>query len=643
MQLSVGISLTYPGSAAASLTGAEAFLADYSSDGQGYAHYFSGATPSVKIRDTATPANNVDTSLASFDAYNSVLTYTSPSPKNVMQSDGYVKYSAHNFARYSEDATNVVWRFANTGMNSADGDVTTAPDGSATADGFTEDTSTGVHRVYYYDGSTGLVAGLDYRLAFRIKGNGRTKFFIQSPPLGNASTAIDLVAVTSSNSNWSITALPDDWFLVEGTATASASGAFSFYTMYDDGSGTTYTGDGTSGMYWWGLQLHRAPADETYLPTTSTARYALPIEYDTSGDAIGVLVEPAATNLFTDSRDFSQSSWAKNGVTVTVNDTTDASGGSEMDLILETATNNYHGAYDTVGSLTTASPYTISTIVKKHSRRYIVIGIVRTANTGCVAQFDFDTGAFVYTFANGTDYALNSTNVDDLGGGFYRISAVVETGNASDFPGVFSTDQLFTTGTLHENFFIGDITKGFYADHMQFEAGSVATSPIVTAGSTVTRAADDLEIATSAFPLGSAHTIYAEWEALYLTTYSGVMSLHDGTTGNRFYMRTEFVATDFRAQCVAASVTTSNLDPTVTLAADTFYKTAFALDTNDFGGAIDGGTVATDASGVLPTGLTKLNLMSDTPATTAQLHGHLKAIAYIPERITDANLVVMTT
>ena len=636
MYLSVGISLTYPGSAAASLTGAEAFLADYSSDGQGYAHYFSGATPSVKIRDTATPANNVDTSLASFDAYNSVLTYTSPSPKNVMQSDGYVKYSAHNFARYSEDATNVVWRFANAGMNSADGDVTTAPDGSATADGFTEDTSTGVHRVYYYDGSTGLVAGLDYRLAFRIKGNGRTKFFIQSPPLGNALTTIDLVAVTSSNSNWSITALPDDWFLVEGTATASASGAFSFYTMYDDGSGTTYTGDGTSGMYWWGLQLHRAPADETYLPTTTAARYALPIEYDTSNDAIGVLVEPAATNLLVQSSSHA-TSWTNSGGSVTANNATGTSGEIDADTFVETAATTSYAHYQS-GSFGTNQPFAFSVELNMVNRRYVALAVhADNAVDACAAIFDLQAGGSTDTGTIGT-YSAVTAGTEDLGNGWYKCYLTATTtgaiGQVKVSPVDTATDTLVAWGDYASP--VGVNGDSYEIGNAQLELGSVVTSPIVTAGSTVTRLVDNITIATTAFPYSSsASTMF-------------VFGKYDRPVSTLIPFGSSSSSVEIRSQSsdtTALGVAGGDLFVVATAGSGAWDtgsggKVAQAFDASNLSVCFNNGTVGTDTG--TSASITYLSVGSRS-AGVLPFGGHIKSIAYIPERITDANLGVMTT
>lgn len=601
--------------------------------------FFDGATPSVKIRDTATPVNNVDTSLESFDAYNSVLTYTSPSPKNVMQSDGYVKYSAHNFARYSEDATNVVWRFANAGMNSADGDVTTAPDGSATADGFTEDTSTDVHRVYYYDGSTGLVAGLDYRLAFRIKGNGRTKFFIQSPPLGATSTTIDLVAVTSSNSNWSITALPDDWFLVEGTATASASGAFSFYARYDDGSGTTYTGDGTSGMYWWGLQLHRAPADETYLPTTTAARYALPIEYDTSSGAIGVLVEPAATNVFPYSKDFSQADWSKYQSVLTKDQTgidgvansayefsDDGGGGSSFVRMNETVT-------------VTSGANIFSLIVKKTGTTdyaYLETASFDASSTGH-SYFKFSTGVVH------SEHANHTAAIADLGNSFYEISIAFTT--TTDLAGFLYFGASGGGASASDAPRDGNTT--FIVDHAQLETGSKTSSRIITAGSTVTRLVDDIGIATSDFPFNTATgTLYVEGihkadtggyyahlgegvntSGMSVTTASssrGVTTLRNGSAASSTIHINVAAATDW------------NNDETVNKA----FLSHSATDGSAGWNGVEKGSVT--AVTVDLTGMTNLNIGQST-AGTLRHNGHIKSIAYIPERITDANLLVMTT
>lgn len=105
---------------------------------------------SVLIRDTATPANNIH-SVGTFVNGVAVgpqakLTYTAPSLKLCLQSDGYYKYGPHNYANFSSAFDNAEWS-KDTGTIVAN--ATTAPDGTTTADKYVSSNSTThLHRFY---------------------------------------------------------------------------------------------------------------------------------------------------------------------------------------------------------------------------------------------------------------------------------------------------------------------------------------------------------------------------------------------------------------------------------------------------------------------------------------------------------------
>jgi hypothetical protein len=70
-------------------------------------------------------------------------------------------------------------------------------------------------------------------------------------------------------------------------------------------------------------------------------------------------------------------------------------------------------------------------------------------------------------------------------------------------------------------------------------------------------------------------------------------------------------------------------------------KVALAFAENDFAALIDGGTVATDASGTLPSASTLV--IGDRSQISAPINGHIKSIQYYPRRLTNAQLQELTT
>jgi hypothetical protein len=174
-----------------------------------------------------------------------------------------------NLVRYSQDITNSVWKFSNPGTTST-GNSTASPSGVTDAGKLQEDSSTGEHRLFFYDSGAGIVSGTTYTLSLWVKAAGRTKFSLS--PVGTSGlslTGIDLTAETSSNADFSLEEYPSGWWRIAATKEATGTGVYSFTLNLDNDSGTSYTGDGSSGVYIWGLQLEASSAATSYIPTTS--------------------------------------------------------------------------------------------------------------------------------------------------------------------------------------------------------------------------------------------------------------------------------------------------------------------------------------------------------------------------------------
>lgn len=75
--------------------------------------------------------------------------------------------------------------------------------------------------------------------------------------------------------------------------------------------------------------------------------------------------------------------------------------------------------------------------------------------------------------------------------------------------------------------------------------------------------------------------------------------------------------------------------------ADQFHKVAFAYKVNDVAASMDGAVVQEDTLAVMPTGITTLRLGNDTGGNA--LEGHIKEFRYYPRRLTNEELVTLTT
>lgn len=143
-----------------------------------------------------------------------------------------------------------------------------APDGTATADEITENTANARHRVFK---SVFVTSGVKVTVSVFAKRNGRN--FIELPAIINNGLAdkdalFDLLNGTSTAGK--IEPLGDDWFRCSHTYTTSNT-SLTYQVRLSDGASISYEGDGTSGVFLWGLQVEELPFATSYIPTTTAA------------------------------------------------------------------------------------------------------------------------------------------------------------------------------------------------------------------------------------------------------------------------------------------------------------------------------------------------------------------------------------
>ena len=330
-----------------------------------------------------------------------------------------------------------------------------------------------------------------------------------------------------------------------------------------------------------------------------------------TGESLGLLIEESRTNLFIYSEQFNQANWVAFGSTVKVSaDTAVAPDGTttadKITLSDDGATPNsqlYQSRTVAVGD------HTISCFVR--------------SNTGSNQTFRLklnDTGGD-YTspdFTATTDWQRFSYTYSLPSGGSARSQALMAASTGE-------TANLDVWGA-------------------QLEAGAFPTSYVTTTTAQVTRAADNVLMTGTNFSdwynqVEGAMYIEASPIALaWPGGYSVMGSISDGTAGNRL----QFTAKDSSHLVVFdGGVLLVNIDAgTFIVGAFSKYSTSFKE--NYFAVSIDGGSVATDTAGTLPT--VDQFLIGGLVATPGyDLNGHIKKLAYYPKALTDAELVGITS
>lgn len=566
---------------------------------------------SMVVKDTATPANNYSSqgivSGGSLVGPGGKLTFTSPSLKNTLQADGYIKYQAHNLFISSESFDSWV----QTGCV-VSGNVLTASAGgtnhrinrtlalSASYAVFF-DVSAGTHSIIQiYDGaSTDNYA--NFNLAAGVVGTkGANTSSSSIEPLGGG--------VYRCRAEWG----------ANGTANGNTFLALS--TSASSTWGATFSATGNETITLHKSHLRRTPSNSDYIATTSAAKYALPYTYDTSGNCLGVLVEEARTNIETYANDFTNAIWgASANISVTPAATTSPDGTSNASRITSTATGTSSYLRQVPYTVSATTQYTTSVFAKKDTVNFLNITVF-DGTDGNRIWFNLNTGAVASSAVVGAGLTSVSGSISIEPNGFYRCSVTFTMKAATSlfvFRSNCDSDASLTATTGAALFYW----------KAQTELGAKQSSVITTYGSTVTRAADNVSMLTSLFPYSATEgALYVKCITSPRTTAnaSGESAAHLVSTVQiiRGASSLNFGAFVGDATFRASGVT----------AANTEISAAIAYKSGDNAWAFNGGAVGTGVGTTLTTA-TQLTI-----GGPAHFNSVIKSIMYVPQRVSNANL-----
>lgn len=599
-----------------------AWSTTYAGDGTSGLYAFGAQVSSSGSLDTYSP--NVGAAPSSAAYHGPALDYQVPA-------------SATNLLTYSEQFDNAIWTKTRTTV-SANTTATTDPLGGTAADKVVEQTDTATNR--HVQQSLSVISGITYGISVYAKAAERTAInlrFGSGFAAGNVTYDLSAGSLTTSGSvaGSSITSIGNGWYRCWASFTATSSTTAGAQIFLSSG-GVSYDGVAGNGVYLFGAQVEQASSIGAYSATTSASTTL------NTTSALGLRIEEARTNLVPGTMTggtywtglnatVASGTTAPDGTTNAVTVTENASGTTAYGVNLNNAS---------AGTITASTATTASIFAKAGTGswlRFLLADNV-TPTVGAAAWFNLATGAVgtVGSFA-GSPTSISATIQSVGNGGWYRCTLTGTLSTATT--GVILLRMVSADSATTDP---GSKTMSFYAP--QIEVGAFASSPIITTTAAVTRAQDIVTIA----PLGNWHN---ESEGTFLTEYQSpnqtslastgvVFGVTDGTANNVVYLTAGATFDGGNINLGGVSqMGVSNTSPPLTA-----KKTAIAYKLNDSAWVRNGGTVSSDTSCTMPTGMTSASLgKAPWSPSSNPLNGYIRRLRIYRTRLPNAVLQVLTS
>jgi hypothetical protein len=544
------------------------------------------------------------------------FTQSGTSPKYVKNSSTTIGWSPHNLCLQSQTFT-TTWD-DNDGTTSAD--TTVAPDGTTTGDTYTQGASGQINQV-----SITVLSGAQYTASIYAKQGTATWVRFHFETTSNTNLAwfnLSTGAVgTVSLGSASIESMGSGWYRLSISGlTGGTSATVEFIAATGDNS---HTRDNGKTAVLWGAQLNRGHTPTAYIATTTAAKIGLPISY---GE--GLLVEPAATNLYLRSQEADNAYWTKTNSSIAANSTAAPDGSTTADTLTSTSTSNARYGVNVTG-LTNDGTHTHSVYAKAGTASWLAL-VSQYAGDGSSTATWFNLGSGT---VGTVQSQITSASITSVGDGWYRCSHTYTNGT-----GASTTHEIYVTDGDNT----GNVTNGvnIYVWGAQLEAGAVATSYVPTVAASATRAADHVNVAVSTFPYSqSTQSAYGHFISR-LINHTGsalrLVEIDDGTNNERIIVASDLTPNPDEGNLFIVDGGATQVSANAGQLSLAGNKIAAAWSLNNSGIVMDGSAETTDTSCTMPT-VTTMRVGSDrTPA--GPINGFLRNLVLVPRRMTEAEM-----
>lgn len=542
-----------------------------------------------------------------------------------------VAKAEENLLIRSQEFDNAAW---NKAASSVSANVATAPDGTTTADKIVESSTNETHAIFQSVGNVGSV----YTVSVYVKADGRNFVLIgntQHAVSVDLTTGVVSVATGSFISTGSQDA-GNGWWRVYFTVTVALQ-QWIIYTSIDGVfANRTYLGDGTSGVLVWGAQLEQRSSVTAYTATTTqpitnyvpvlrtaAANVARFDHNPVTGESLGLLIEEQRTNLLTYSEQFDNAAWTKTDAAITAN--TVVAPNNTLSGAKFIPNSGLIGDLRRNIAYIAGTIYSVSLFFKADGLDQIKLvlgfGWVNTAADRTLTVSLVNKSVV----SAGNAWVSGSVFFVDYGNGWYRLQA--------------TTTSATTTTTSYislQNAALGDGFSGVYIWGAQLEVGAFPTSYIKTEASQVTRSADAASMTGTNFSSWYRQdegSVFVEWETKNFSTAFNITLEASSSNFIRPVENTNSWNITYggtRQAGIAGTFATSGV----------FAKSAMAYKFNDVAFVLNGGTAVTDTSANIPDA-SSLNMSGGS--AVGRLNGHIRKIAYYPQRLTNTQLQSLTS